>query len=381
MERSTLIHNGNYDYTLVNFNSSRDKVDIVCPDHGVFNQRVHSHLSGSGCPSCAIRDNKEAQSMGLSEFIDKVSTLHEGRYSYGNTKYSGIKGKVEIICPVHGPFLHVAEYHLRGTGCPRCNNKVSSGEQRLFDKLLRHIPDLVQSDRTVLDGREIDIYSPSLQIAVEFNGVYWHNSLHKGKHYHKNKYKDCRKKGIKLIQVLDVDWENNEEKIIDHILSFTKPLCEISGPVISLDSKSLLGLTRLIPNTENKCVLRYGLEDGKDAVLAYIDFCNSGDCSEWSICGIYSKNNDLSLYSKIFKFFKGKHKPSTVTVESLNDYSDDDIYISLGFTNKGSNPAPVFYYPRGGELRHKKRIVNGVDTYYTIWTSGTRKWEWKSVLE
>lgn len=45
-------HNGKYNYSNVSFSSTSDKVEIICPKHGVFLQYVYSHLAGAGCPIC-----------------------------------------------------------------------------------------------------------------------------------------------------------------------------------------------------------------------------------------------------------------------------------------------------------------------------------------
>lgn len=45
--------NNRYDYSLVNFERVRDKVKIICHEHGVFEQSVMVHLMGSGCRECA----------------------------------------------------------------------------------------------------------------------------------------------------------------------------------------------------------------------------------------------------------------------------------------------------------------------------------------
>lgn len=48
-------------------------------------------------------------------------------------------------------------------------------------------------------------------MAIEFNGLYWHNELHKDKNYHINKTELCEKIGIKLLHVWEDDWEFKSE--------------------------------------------------------------------------------------------------------------------------------------------------------------------------
>lgn len=45
-------HGNKYDYSLVDYQKSSDKIKIICPIHGVFNQVLKTHLCGSGCPVC-----------------------------------------------------------------------------------------------------------------------------------------------------------------------------------------------------------------------------------------------------------------------------------------------------------------------------------------
>ena len=52
-ERSNNIHNFKYDYSLITeYINNKQKVDIICPIHGVFTQNTKAHYNGNGCPSC-----------------------------------------------------------------------------------------------------------------------------------------------------------------------------------------------------------------------------------------------------------------------------------------------------------------------------------------
>ena len=56
----------------------------------------------------------------------------------------------------------------------------------------------IKQDREILEGREIDIYIPSKQIGIEFNGTYWHSDKYVEKDYHYKKSLLAEKKGIRL---------------------------------------------------------------------------------------------------------------------------------------------------------------------------------------
>lgn len=52
INQANLIHNNKYDYKNLIYKSAHDKIKIICPIHGEFEQTAHSHLNGSGCPKC-----------------------------------------------------------------------------------------------------------------------------------------------------------------------------------------------------------------------------------------------------------------------------------------------------------------------------------------
>jgi hypothetical protein len=54
------------------------------------------------------------------DFIKKSIELHNNKYDYTKTSYSGNNKKVIITCKEHGDFLQRASAHLSGQGCMKC---------------------------------------------------------------------------------------------------------------------------------------------------------------------------------------------------------------------------------------------------------------------
>ena len=52
INRSNIIHNNKYDYSLVKYKNNKTKVKIICKEHGIFEQIPNSHILGQGCPKC-----------------------------------------------------------------------------------------------------------------------------------------------------------------------------------------------------------------------------------------------------------------------------------------------------------------------------------------
>ena len=117
IERANLKHGNKFKYDLVSFNRVTEKVKIICPTHGVFIQRVYSHLQGSGCKKCSGRAYSNIS------FKERASKKHHNKYDYSLVDVDARKSKtdkVEIICPIHGVFLQEAKEHLKGSGCLKC---------------------------------------------------------------------------------------------------------------------------------------------------------------------------------------------------------------------------------------------------------------------
>lgn len=112
------IHGNIYNYSAVNYVNNHTKVDIICGEHGVFTQTPNSHLNGKGCPQCQKRDQTKSREQCIEDF----QKVHSGTYDYSQVNYVNAATKVEIICREHGSFFQVPASHLRGQGCPKCQN-------------------------------------------------------------------------------------------------------------------------------------------------------------------------------------------------------------------------------------------------------------------
>ena len=120
IERAKAIHNDKYDYAKSNYSNCRTEICIICPEHGEFYQSPSGHLSGRGCPECRWISMKRNQRDTVDAFIAKAIHMHGTKYSYDNVNYEGCKKEVKITCPVHGDFMQKPQNHLRGHGCPLC---------------------------------------------------------------------------------------------------------------------------------------------------------------------------------------------------------------------------------------------------------------------
>jgi hypothetical protein len=123
IKKAREIHGDKYDYSKVDYKSGDIKVNIICPEHGIFNQSPYSHLSGSGCPKCGRERIKNFFLGDIKNFIDGAKKIHGDKYDYSKGVYKGSLNKLEIGCPIHGSFHQSPNSHLSGSGCPKCSKE------------------------------------------------------------------------------------------------------------------------------------------------------------------------------------------------------------------------------------------------------------------
>lgn len=121
--RSNKAHNNKYDYSLSLYVGGHTKVKIICPEHGLFEQKPNDHMRGIGCKVCKGYINTE-------QFIEKANIVHSGKYDYSLVVYKNMPSKVRIICLTHGVFEQSAHNHLKGQGCVKCGNLMKHGHKR-----------------------------------------------------------------------------------------------------------------------------------------------------------------------------------------------------------------------------------------------------------
>lgn len=101
------------------------------------------------------------------------------------------------------------------TPCSKCAKIYpnSSRAENLIKEYIKSLGiDIVENDKTVLCGKELDIYIPSLNIAIEYCGLYWHSENNiLDKNYHNNKHTLCKKQNIRLITIFEDEWVNKQE--------------------------------------------------------------------------------------------------------------------------------------------------------------------------
>ena len=225
--------------------NSNKKVWWKCSKGHEWQSTVANRNNGNGCPYClgryAVKGENDLQTVNpaiAKEWnYEKNDDLKPEEFTANSNKdvwWKCSKG--------HEWHASIANRN-KGNGCPVCNSerKTSFPEYALAYYLKRSGLDVVHSYRA--KGYELDIYIPSLKIAIEYDGYYWHKNRMR-KDIEKN-YK-CKKDGIKLYRLREglpplndssIDYivqenQKNLSKVLEAIL------CEITGDCITVDMET-----------------------------------------------------------------------------------------------------------------------------------------------
>ena len=219
IKRANNIHKNLYDYSKIEYVDTRTKIKIICKKHGSFLQTPQKHMMGRGCPTCGRERTTEHNFSNTQDFIKKAKLLHGDFFSYKKVDYRGADIKIEIICEKHGSFFQSPHNHLKGSGCPRCGVSASKFEIEIVNFIKTfYLGEIITNSKDIIPPMELDIYIPEFNLAIEFNGGYWHNEKFKPKNYHLLKYNLCKEKDIRLISIWE--WEIVKDK--ENIKNFIK---------------------------------------------------------------------------------------------------------------------------------------------------------------
>lgn len=215
------VHGNKYDYSKAVYESAHRKVTIICPEHGEFKQVARSHHKGMGCRPCSRKTMSARQLSNTQEFIEIATEVHGDKYSYELVEYEGNMKPVIVVCPTHGEFNQTPKDHKRGSGCPKCGFAgPSKPETELAGYVKTLVPEVSTSNRQAIAPNELDIYIPEKQLAIEYNGMYYHSEKFIESNYHLDKLKKCNGAGIDLIQVFEDEWEDlGKREIIKSMIS------------------------------------------------------------------------------------------------------------------------------------------------------------------
>ena len=291
--------------------------------------------------------------------------------------------------------------------CTICNpigiSFVSSYEKEFREFLNELNIEFESSNRTILNKKELDIYIPKYNLAIEFDGLYWHNELFVDKDYHLEKTNLCKENDIELLHIFEDEWLYKKD-IVKSIIKYKLNL---------ITDKIFARKCNLKEITNNECKDFYeenhiqGHFNSKvniglfynNELVSIMSFSKgriimSGKEDEWELTRFVVKINKIIIggADKLFKYFLSNYKPHKIISYSDKRLFNGNLYKQLGFQFKHDSK-PNYWYVHQMQryyrfnYRKSELVKQGFDNnktehqimldrnIYRIYDCGVSKWE------
>ena len=355
---------------------SSKKVWWKCNNDHEWLAKIYHTNKGHGCPYCSGRDAiKGKNDLQTTNPVLASEWNYEKNENLRPDAVTANSGqKVWWKCHRGHEWQAVIGSRNKGCGCPVCNSerRTSFPEYALMYYLEKYDLEVIHSYNE--KGYELDIYIPSRNIAIEYDGYFWHkNKVQKDL----DKNQKCKKDGIKLYRIREKLFPLNDSSI-DYVVRnnlqeiFELVLSEIIGKRIDIN------LERDTIKIEN---LREHLEKDNSFLLT-----NPETAKEWN----YEKNGNLkpeyvsanSGKTVWWKCQKGHEWKSTVDNRNKGygcPYCANKKVLK-GYNDLGTtNPilAMEWNYERNGNLKPEDVSANSKQK---VWWKCNSGHEWQAVI-
>lgn len=272
-----------------------------------------------------------------------------------STKEQYVDNYIKLKCRQCG---HEWEQEVDGSQhirCENCASKYTSIPEKQVFEFVQSIYKgrIVENTRKILSGkRELDIYIPEKNLAIEYNGNWFHSAEKRGDKFHQEKTLECERLGIRLIHIFQWEWHYDRPKmealiksalgIFDHTIYARQcvvkeidtqtyneflELYHIQG---GINSKVRLGLYH---NDELVSVIGFGASRFEKNIDELHRYCVKPG---YRIIGGFSRLLKHSGITKCISYVDASH-------------FDGHGYEAVGFKRIGVTP-PGYVYTKGNEM-------------------------------
>lgn len=275
-------------------------------------------------------------------------TLQEYRLKFSTTLS---EQSLEVFREKHRNNLKMHESKFTSTG---------HAEIRDFIKGLGLIVE--DNNKKVLNGVELDIYIPGKNVAIEYNGLFFHSEIggKKKRKFHLLKSNLAQSKNIHLIHIFEDDWITKKEIIkskISHVLGCNNsPIigarkCEIRV-IESVEKSKFLSAYHIQGDDVSDVYLGAFYMDELVAVMTF-DTLRSMNKSKNKPCEVELRRFATSsnyrvpgIAHKLLNYFTKNYKASSIVsfADRCWSISSENLYTKLGFSLTKRIPPDYKYF-------------------------------------
>lgn len=272
------------------------------------------------------------------EIRDKIRRTCLSRYGFENpSQNETIKIKTKQTC--------IERYGVPNPLCLQ-TNRIYGKEQSSIAEWFAQYGITMTSNYDILNGKEIDLYNKNHQIAVEYNGLFWHTEdspQPRERCYHYDKYLKCCEKNIRLITIFSDEWTCRNQQCKNFLKSivgiFDKKYfarkCLIK-PISKIDCQNFCEQHHIQGKNNNLVVCAFGLFH-EEKLLGVMSLGrhhrNSTQCVLDRLCfadGVQVVGGASRLFAACLAWAKD-NKIKEIISWSDNRWSVGSVYRKLGF--------------------------------------------------
>ena len=270
----------------------------------------------------------------------------------------------------------------------------SSPEQEVYDYVKNiYGGEVIRNNRSILpNNKELDIYIPEKQLAIEFNGCYWHSKLYLSRFYHQDKSKECLGKGIRLIHIYEDEWVYKQDIIKDILKTalgvFENKIYARKCEVKVVDKQTYKNMCQYHLQGYSPAQIILGLYY-QDQLIQLASFSKSRYDKnyeyEW-IRGVQLPGYQIvGGTSKLFKYFINNYNPTSIICYSDFNKFSGNSYKNCGFNLDKITTPDMWFNEINGLKRinrqpskHQltKQLVESGDLL-EMHGAGNMKWVWR----
>jgi endogenous inhibitor of DNA gyrase (YacG/DUF329 family) len=273
---------------------------------------------------------------------------------------------------------HIHQNHI--PSCPECYSikfGTSIVEEEVISFIKKILPNIkiITKDRSILNKKELDVYIPEKDVAIEINGLYWHSEISgkKNKNYHLNKTNECNDKNIQLIHIFDIEWIMQKEIVMSRLKSILKANsnmqriyarhCEVKE-INSKIKNNFLNKYHLQGSDKSKYKLGLFYKSKLISVMTFnnlrIALGNKNKNNNVFELGRFVSDNSISVIggaSKLLSYFIKNYNPKKIITYADKRWSQGNLYKKIGFARVSDTPPNYWYIgPTRYDLMPKHRF-------------------------
>lgn len=253
IQRFKKVHGDKFNYSKVNYIHSDEPVIVICQRNHEFLTTVYNHETlKAGCKTCQYENN----TVSVEDFLKRIPESKKD-FKIILESYKGMTKICDFVCPQGHSYKTKPKSFLtsKRTGCcPECLKEFSTSnyEYDLLNFFSKYTKNIIHSYKPPwLLGKELDIYLPDYNLAIEFNGTYYHqynpnSTPHVHKEYHLEKYLICKQNNINLIHIFEHENLNKwKRKLRLYLSNMDKYIITFTNQKRTVDDFINYGLSKL----------------------------------------------------------------------------------------------------------------------------------------